>query len=264
MNAIAPITAAPEPPLAELPDTLLNFIARAMTDPAINVDKLEVLLRMQREIIAEAARCQFVSAMGLVQGEIQQIARTTPNSVTNSKYATLEAIDAEIRPIYTRHGFTLEFDEPPDDGPNVRLACHVTHTPSGHVVTRHLSAAADTVGPKGTANKTAVQGVGSAVSYLRRYLTCMVFNIVLRGEDNDGNRATARGTDGRITEAQANELHALMDRGRIREGTVIEKMAPGLRSITQLPAVDYPRIKNALLSRINVLAQRAASSTNQK
>jgi hypothetical protein len=134
----------------------------------------------------------------------------------------------------------------------------VSHT-AGHTEKYQLEAASDTAGPKGTANKTPLHGLASTVSYLRRYLTCMAFNIVLKNDDNDGNRRQPPPTDGRITEAQADELHDLMERGRIREGTVIEKMCPGLRSITQLPAADFGRLRNALLSRLNVLEQRLKS-----
>lgn len=260
MNAIAPVPAninlPVEPPLA---DSLLNFVARAMADPTINVDKLEALLRIQREIVADDARLQFNRAMSVAQGEMQPVIRDAASDQTRSKYARLETIDAAIRPIYTRNGFCLEFNSEPIEGPNERIVCEVSHS-AGHTKRFQLEAAPDTVGPQGKANKTALHGLGSTVSYLRRYLTCMAFNVALTNDDNDGNRSRPAANDGRITEAQADELHDLMTRGRIREGTVIEKMAPGLRSIGQLPAKDYPQIKNALLSRLNVLEQRAAAA----
>jgi hypothetical protein len=133
--------------------------------------------------------------------------------------------------------------------------CEVSHS-LGHTKRFHLEAAPDTIGPKGTANKTPLHGLGSTVSYLRRYLTCMIFNVVVRSEDNDGNRRTAA-HDGRIGEAQVQELYDLMKRGRITEGQVLAKMAPDLRSITQLPGQQFHVVRNALLSRLNVMAQRA-------
>src|SRR6266404_3054873 len=87
--------------------TLLDFVAMAVKDPAIDVNKLDMLLRMQREIIADNARVEFNAAMNAAQSEIQPVARTAENTQTKSWYAKLEAVDAAIRPIYLRHGFAL-------------------------------------------------------------------------------------------------------------------------------------------------------------
>jgi hypothetical protein len=235
-----------------LADSLLNFVARAMADPTVNVDKLQALLTMQREIVANDARLQFNRAMSLAQGEMVPVVRDAQNTQTNSKYATLERIDAVIRPIYVRHGFHLSFNSEATGGAYERIVCEVSHA-DGHTKRYQLEAAIDTAGPQGKPNKTPLHGLGSVVSYLRRYLTCMIFNIVLTNEDNDGNRQQS---DGGITKAQIEELRDLMARGRILEATVIEKMAPGLTAVSQLPAKEFPRVKNALLSRLNVLEQR--------
>jgi hypothetical protein len=244
------------------PDSLLNCVARAMTDPAINVDKLEVLLRMQREIVADDARLQFNRAMSKAQADMQPVLRDAKNDQTNSKYARLETIDAAIRPIYTSNGFMLSFNSEPTEGPNERIVCEVSHA-AGHSKKFQLEAGLDMAGPRGNANKTPLHGLGSMVSYLRRYLTCMIFNIVLANEDTDGNRAAPFSGDGRITEAQAEELHGLMKRGRFNEGDVLNKVAPGLRSMSQLPAAEFRRVRGALMNRLSVLEQRAAATANQ-
>jgi hypothetical protein len=215
---------------------------------------------MQREIIADDARLQFNRAMSAAQGEMHPVVRDATNDQTKSRYARLETIDALIRPIYTRHGFCLEFNSEPVDGPNERIVCEVSHA-AGYTKRRQLEAAPDIAGPKGMPNKTALHGLGSTVSYLRRYLTCMIFNIVLANDDNDGNRQQhqqQRVNDGRITEAQADELWDLMTRTGTQEGRFLSVMLPGLRSITQAPAADFPRLKNALLTKLNVIVQRAA------
>ena len=259
MNAIAQIAASSEtsattsPPLEH---SLLNFVARAMADPTVDANKLEMLLRMQREIVADDAKLQFARAMSAAQGEMLPVTRDAANDQTRSKYARLETIDAAIRPIYTRYGFCLEFNSEAIDGPNERIVCEVCHT-AGHSKKFQLEAAPDTAGPQGKANKTPLHGLGSTVSYLRRYLVAMIFNVVLANDDNDGNRQQ-RVTDSRITDAQAEELWDLMTRTETREGKFLEHMLPGLRSITQARAADFPRLKNALLTKQSVLQQRAA------
>ena len=259
MNAITTVPAAITP--AE-PDSLLNFVARAVKDPAIDVAKLESLLRMQREIVADDARLQFNRAMSAAQGEMQPVLRNAQNTQTNSRYATLEAVDAAIRPIYTRHGFCLEFNSEPLDGANVRVVCEVSHV-GGHSKKYCLEAALDTAGPKGTGNKTPVQGLGSSVSYLRRYLTSMAFNVVLtNNEDNDGNRT--RTDAGRLSLEQLAVLSDLMAQTRTEESRFLAAMTPGLTSIEDAPAADFPRLKNALLTKKEVLRQRWRLAVQQE
>jgi hypothetical protein len=283
MNAIAPIEATPPaesalveslPAQAEIPpilaDSLLNFLARAMADPSINVDKLQVLLTMQHEIVARDARLQFNRAMSAAQGKMQPVLRDAVNDQTKSKYARLETIDAAVRPIYTRHGFCLEFNSEPTGGSYERIVCEVSHT-SGHSKQFQLEAAVDTAGPQGRANKTPLHGLGSTVSYLRRYLTCMIFNIVL-ADDNDGNRTRGRQSDdGELGgRTQTDELYALLaecsaDPAAVvaNERAFLTKMGLGdLRSMADARVGDFVRLKNALLTKKSVLAQRRAQTPN--
>lgn len=265
MNAIAPTSAIvlAESPPPVLADSLLNFVASAMADPNTNVEKLEALLRIQREIVADDARLQFSRAMSLAQGEMQAVLRDAKNDQTNSKYARLETIDAAIRPVYVRHGFCLEFNSESIEGPNERIVCEVSHS-AGHAKKFQLEAAPDTAGPQGKLNKTPLHGLGSTVSYLRRYLTCMVFNVVLANEDNDGNRskpADAERVDGRMTEAELKILDDLMVQTRTGEGRFLAYHKLEYRSIQQVPATEFVRLKNSLLSKVSTLAQRAALQT---
>jgi ERF superfamily protein len=257
MNAIAPLAesvpaTAESPPLA---DSLLNFVARAMADPSVNVDKLQLLLSMQREIVADDARLQFNRSMSLAQSEMQPVLRDAANDQTRSKYARLETIDAAVRPIYTRHGFCLEFNSEAIEGPNERIVCEVSHT-AGHTKKFQLEAAPDMAGPQGRPNKTPLHGLGSTVSYLRRYLTCMIFNVALANDDNDGNRQQR----GRISPQEVEELNLLMRQTQTLESKFLAAMCPALRSIEEAPANDFTRLKNALLTKRAALAKRAAAN----
>jgi hypothetical protein len=263
MNALTPLPANDDGAITEpVPGSLLNFVARAMADPAIDVNKLEMLLRMQREIVAEDARVQFHKAMNATQGEMQAVVRNAVNDQTRSKYATLEAVDAAIRPVYARHGFSLSFTETPNEGPELRIACTVRHS-AGHVETYSLSALSDMVGPQGKPNKTQVQGVGSSVSYLRRYLTCMIFNVALR-DDNDGNKPKPNSDTGELAgAAQSDELRRLLVETNSDERKFLDHMnLRDVRSIKDVPAGHFTRLRNALLTKKDILAQRAARAAN--
>jgi hypothetical protein len=114
------------------------------------------------------------------------IVRDATNRHTDSRYARLETIDRGMRPIYTRHGFAVRFGSEPSPQPGwLRITATVSHA-DGYSETCYLDAPPDMAGSRGTANKTPVQAIGSVVTYLRRYLLTMVFNIVLTDEDGDG------------------------------------------------------------------------------
>lgn len=238
------------PWIVEAPPSLLNIVAAVAADPTADVAKLVALLAEQRRIVADEAAMQFNVALAAAQAEVEQVGRTTANVSTGSKYATLDAVDAMVRPIYSRHNFALSFTEAPADGV-VRLSCIVRR--GAHSETYTLTAPPDVAGFKGTSNKTAIQGVVSSVSYLRRALLCMIFNIVTKGEDRDGNRGATGEVIGR---AQLAELVSLMAETRILESVVLAKMAPGVSKIADLPAGEFSRVRNALASRRIALARK--------
>jgi predicted ester cyclase len=176
--------------IAERPAALMNFIERASRDDSFNIDKFRELLIMQREADQIAARHEFNVAMSRVQSELQTIVRDRENTHTRSRYATLPAIDAAARPVYTHHGFSVRFGTAaaPWEG-WVRVTCEVAHI-GGYSEQHHLDGPMDAAGSQGKSNKTGIQAVGSTVSYLRRYLLLLVLNLVTVDDgDDDGNGA---------------------------------------------------------------------------
>ncbi len=178
--------------VATVPDgAMFSLIERAARDEGFDVAKFEALLRMRREEQNEQARRAFNSAMRDCQAVMEPVLRGTPNKgIAGSKYAKLEDIDQQMRPIYTSHGFSVRYgsDLPPQPG-WMRITCTVAHE-AGYWEESYLDSQVTTTGSQGgRMGMTPVQSVGSTVTYLRRYLLSMVFNIVLAdiaGEDRDG------------------------------------------------------------------------------
>jgi hypothetical protein len=169
------------------PQTLLSFIERAARDENFSVEKFGELLRLQREAEQDLARRAFNRAMAEAQSEMMPVIRSAQNKHLGNKYAKLEDIDREMRPIYTRHGFSVRFGSAPAprEG-DIRITCTVAHD-GGYYEENYLDAPASLVGSQGGRMAvTPVQAVGSVVSYLRRYLETMVFNVVLADDDDDG------------------------------------------------------------------------------
>jgi hypothetical protein len=167
--------------------SLMDFLGRYIVDPTIPAERMEFVLRELRELRAEWAQQEYDHALSLVQAEMQPVVRNATNKQTNSKYAQLAAIDEAIRPIYAKHGFALSFcPAKPEWGGEVRLVCECSHT-GGHRKLIPLEAGLDMRGAQGTINKTAMHGLGSTMSYLRRFLTCLVFHVAQTDDDDDGN-----------------------------------------------------------------------------
>jgi hypothetical protein len=169
---------------------LMSFIERAANNPEFDVAKFGELLRLQRDVGHDQARRAFNAAMADAQSEMLPVVRDAKNSHLGNRYAKLETIDAAMRPIYTRHGFSVRFGSAPSprEG-DIRIICTVAHA-GGYFEENHLDAPLGATGSQGGRTATTpVQAVGSAVTYLRRYLLTMVFNIVLADDDDDGEGA---------------------------------------------------------------------------
>ena len=176
----------------------------------------------------------------------------------------MEAVDAAIRPIYTRHGFSVSFTEVANDGPDIKLACIIAR--AGHRETFYLSAAPDTVGPQGRPNKTPGAGRGfGGESYLRRYLVCIVFNVALSGMTTTGTAGRETVDTGElISGAQVAELRALMTETRILESVVLAKKAPGLATIEALPAAQYRSSSATIFCRARTCSRNAGGEPGNR
>lgn len=205
MNEIVKQEAAPPALQSAGAGTLLTVIAQAAADPAFDLDRLERLFAMQRQVLADEAKNAFQQDMARAQAEMPSVVKNAVNPHLKSKYAQLEAIDDAIRPVYTRHGFSLMFSQRPSERESeLIIVCTVLHK-AGHSITEELPGKIDN-GPGRSAN----QAIGSSITYLRRYLTCMIFNVVVRNEDKDDQYDTS-GQGVAASDREVEELRTLID-----------------------------------------------------
>jgi hypothetical protein len=231
---------------------LLNIIERAAFDPNVDISRLEMLFEMQRKVLADEAKIAFEQAMTAAQAEMLPVVRDAENKHTKTRYAKLEAIDAAIRPVYTKFGLSLSFNQNEAEKGSVSVTCKVGHV-RGHSETYMLTGGLDNVGSGGNANKTPIQALGSSVSYLRRYLTCMIFNVTLTNEDNDGNAARV-GTR-TITETQKETLIELMQRTNADTGRFLKYC--GVDTLDELSMSEYPRALGSLKKKLSEMEASA-------
>jgi len=211
---------------------ILTVIAKAAADPKTDVDKLERLLAMQERVLNREAEQAFNAALRGAQDEIQPVLRNKSNSSTNSKYEDLEAVSDAIDPILRSHGFSQSFGTADCPMPNhYRVTCRLSHT-GGHYRDYQADVPADTMGMKGTQNKTATHGFGSALSYGRRYLKLLIADVATT--DDDG-RAAGRG--GPINAEQVKVLNGLCDAVAADKVAFCKYLKIG--ALPELAAIDY-------------------------
>lgn len=167
---------------------LIAMIERVARDPSIDLDRLERLIEMRNRESALDAEGAFNESMGQIQLEITPIARDSYNPQTRSKYASYFAVDKAIRPIYGKHGFSVSFDEDVSPLPDhIRVLALVSK--GRHTRKSHYDLPIVTTGMKGNVMMTPTHAKAAAVSYAKRYLVGMIFNLST-GEDDDGNGAS--------------------------------------------------------------------------
>jgi hypothetical protein len=126
---------------------------------------------------------EIAKAIAAAQGELKNVVKDSNNPHFRSKYADLASILDEVRPIYSKHGIAIvqaAFNEGDMIGVETRLI-HV----SGEWVSGRVST---------TLAKRDAQGVGSAITYMRRYgLAGMT---LVAQDDDDGEAAVDRSPKG--------------------------------------------------------------------
>ena len=174
--------------IAVVSPTPMELLQVALSNNAA-IDVIERLAALQEKAISRDAERQFTDAMNLAQAEIGRVAPDLTNPQTHSKYASYAALDRIVRPVYTKHGFSLSFDEGDCDKPDmVRVVCYVSHR-AGHTRTYHKDMPADGKGAKGGDVMTKTHASGAADTYGMRYVLKKIFNIAIGEDDTDGNIA---------------------------------------------------------------------------
>ncbi len=230
----------------------LSMIERAAQNPLVDVQKMRELLDMQDRVRSRRNEQAFNESMKLAQEDMPRVVRDAKNDSTSSKYARLETVTKAINPVVTRHGFSMSFGTADSPLPgHYRVTCLVSHI-GGHSREYHVDVPADALGPKGNPNKTATHAFGSTMSYGRRYLTLLIFNVSLVNEDDDGNAAGRQP----VTEEQVEEIQALIVKSAADIGKFCRFMK--VASIADIPAARFSVGIDALNKYANKTAKKGA------
>lgn len=206
----------------------------------VDLDKTERLLDIQVKWEANEAKKVFAASFAEAQKNMQTVVKKRINSQTHSKYAELGDVIEITQPIYTKEGFSLMFYEGDCPKENyIRVYVDILHS-AGHIVTRHYDVPMDGKGLRGNDNMTAIHGKASSVSYGRRYLMYMIWNIPTA--DNDGNTQKLP----MITDKQLHQLRDLLLVKKLSEKKLLEYLK--IESLEDLPENQFTKALAAINS----------------
>jgi hypothetical protein len=158
-----------------------------------NLDAMERVMAIRRELKAEAAKEAFFVAMSAFQAECPVIKRkqlADSGKGFSYHYASLDQIVKQVGPLIAKHGLSynvkahVEPGKKENDPPYLVAQTHVYHE-EGHTEFSEFRVPVDSSGVR---NKQ--QEMGNSNSYAKRYSFTNAFGILTEEDDLDGGRIT--------------------------------------------------------------------------
>ena len=247
---------------------LMVVFANAAADPACNPEKMQALAAMVDKMKAEEAEVAFTEAYIDMQEELPSISAKglieiegrTGGRGQKTPYAKYDEIMRVVKPILKKHKFAfVVVSEPNPSGVGVVVRgtlSRVHETQYGKAA--HVKQTIIAVPLENSGSKNNVQGIGSSLSYAKRYAAIQLLNIIShlpQDDDNDGAgpkpkkgaRAAAAdaddgmedGDDGvqKINGSQEKQLLAEIVACGVKSETFLRHW--GITAVKELPYIDY-------------------------
>jgi hypothetical protein len=196
----------------------MGVIERVLADVSLPMERIERAFDLRKQLKAEYAEMAFKRALAQMQPELPTIDKNGRIEVRakdakgertgavqqSTAFADWADINDTIKPILGNHGFALSFVPSNAADGRITMMAILDHR-EGFSRTAEFSAAYDTTGSKNN-----IQGAGSTMSYLKRYLGCALLNITSRApmdRDKDGSDPITVITDEQVKEL-ADEIAA--------------------------------------------------------
>lgn len=140
---------------------------------------MEVEVTQQATLQRSESITKVAAALVKFSGEVSRVEKDAVNPHLRNKYATVDAIIDEIRPILSKYGLAV-IQIPGGTSEQTTMQTMLLHESGEWIMSPELA-----MRPV----KSDPQGVGSVLTYLRRY-SLNAFLSLNTGEDDDGNAAS--------------------------------------------------------------------------
>ena len=222
-------------------ETFASVLMTMLSDPNIPADKMEVVMKMRREVLGDQAREAFQEHFAAFSAELPQVERDgTVELVKDGRvlgkysFTTIEVMDVILRPLLARHGFAISFASVDN-----KDSITITGTLSGWGWERSSTY---TLPPDKGPGRNELQARGSSRRYGKRYIVDDLCNVVRKGKDDDAKGAI----EALIDAVQLKELTTLMAETNTSEATFVKTMVSGAETAADIRQRDLPRLLMAL------------------
>ena len=222
-------------------ETFAAVLMQMLTDKDIPADKMEVVMKMRREVLGDQAREAFQEHFAAFSAECPQVERDGTVELVKDgrvlgKYAftTIEGMDVILRPLLAKHGFAISFASV-----DSKDGVTVTGTLSGWGWERSSTYSFP---PDAGPGRNALQARGSSRRYAKRYIVDDLCNVVRKGKDDDARGAM----EALIDATQIKELVDLIKATATDEAAFLKMMVSGADSLQDVRQREFPRLLMAL------------------
>ena len=178
------------------PASNLAALIDRMLKSDVDLDKADRIIEMQRDWEMREAERIFAQSLTAAEAEMETVRADASNPQTRSRYAKFASLDAAIRPIYTKHGFAISFTTEATNVPDSIMVVGTLSHALGCTRRTQIPVPIVTRGFKGQEMMTPIHATMSAISYGKRHIEVMMFNLQVGDVDDDGNRAGQRRPQG--------------------------------------------------------------------
>jgi hypothetical protein len=225
-------------------ETFAAVLMQMLANPDIPADKMEVVMRMRREVLGDQAREAFMEHFAALSAELPQVERDgTVELVKDGRvmgrysFTTIENMDVILRPLLAKHGFAISFASVDN-----KESITITGTLSGWGWERTSTY---TLPPDAGPGRNQLQARGSSRRYAKRYIVDDLCNVVRKGKDDDARGAM----EALIDATQIKELVGLLKATASDEANFLKMMVSGAESLQDIRQRDFPRLIMALRER---------------
>ena len=173
----------------------LSVIQNMVTSGNFDVSVARELLEMQKDFMKQQAIINFNNDFSLMSKEIPVIAKT--KKAHNTWYAPLEDIVKITQPVLSKYGFSISFSTSQNGLDSVTVQCTLMHR-DGHSTSTELMLPTKSV----SNSMNAMQAIGAAITYAKRYTLSGILNIATGDDDNNGFTTNAKTSKPRMSPDQ--------------------------------------------------------------
>lgn len=187
---------------------------------------------------------KLAAALVMFNSEISRVAKDASNPFFKNKYASLDSIIDEARPVLTKNGLSI-LQLPSGDGEHAIMKTLLLHESGEWIESEALI-----IKPV----KSDPQAYGSCISYMRRY-SLTSFLSLNTGEDDDAEKAT----HGKYPNKPPYKAPQMNEN---TNGVLNDKQIQRLYSIAHAAGIDHPTVLKHIEAKFNIKSTTELTKAN--